>query len=321
MTELEELRERFIRERPAYEVLARAVRDRLHAEMRARETLGEVVCRAKEVHSLVKKAAVRQLTYEEIPDKAGARVIYGYPVQLDELEPMIQEVFVVVKREDKREGIEPHELKYLGVHYDVRFKKEDPEAPTNLELHEPLCEVQLHTRQQSVWADYSHELLYKVPSDPPRDVRRSVYRLLALVELFDEQVDSSRETIVKQSGYETASLLERLERTFFRMAARTYDAELSRVVLDAVVPLYAGSEMSAAAHLDAFLDRADAKLTELYAAYAEDERASPLLFQPEALVLFERLEETPALLEAAFTAVLPRELLVDLADLWGTPIE
>jgi ppGpp synthetase/RelA/SpoT-type nucleotidyltranferase len=321
VTDLEALRERFIRERQAYARLARSVRDRLVSEMRAREIPGEVTYRAKEVHSLVKKAALKGLTYEEIPDKAGVRVVYGYPVQLDELEQMIRDILVVAKREDKREGIEPHELRYLGVHYDVRFGKDDPDAPPNLGLDDQLCEVQLHTRQQSTWAAYSHELLYKVPQDPPREVRRSVHRLLALVELFDDQVDAAKGAIVNQPGYEVASLLERLERTFFRLTARTYDAELSRVVLDAVVPLYAEAGQSAGDQLDGFLGRAGAKLDELYATYAEDQRASPLLFQPEALLLFERLEEAPARLEAAWSAILPRELLVELADVWGQPID
>jgi hypothetical protein len=93
------------------------------------------------------------------------------------------------------------------------------------------------------------------------------------------------------------------------------------VVLDAVVPLYTEAGQSAGDQLDGFLARAGAKLAELYAAYAEDQRASPLLFQPEALLLFERLEEAPARLEAVWSAILPRELLVELADVWGQPID
>jgi ppGpp synthetase/RelA/SpoT-type nucleotidyltranferase len=112
--------------------------------MRAREIPGEVTCRAKEVHSLIKKAALKGLTYEGIPDKAGVRVVYGYPAQLDEIEQMIRDILVVAKREDKREGIEPHELRYLGVHYDVRFGKDDPDAPADLVLDDPLRSAAAH---------------------------------------------------------------------------------------------------------------------------------------------------------------------------------
>lgn len=162
---------------------------------------------------------------------------------------------------------------------------------------------------------------HKVPRNPPREVRRSVHRLLALVELFDEQVDAAKVAIVNQPEYEAALLLERLERTLFRLTARTYDPELSRMVLDAVIPLYDKANQTASGQLDRFLARAGIKLDEIYATYADDQRASPLLFQPEALLLFERLEEAPARLEAAWSAVFPRELLVELAGMWGQPIE
>lgn len=317
-TQLEELRLRYIAEQPRYETLARAVRERLESEARSRGLKVQFDHRAKDVPSLVKKALVYGKQYEEITDKAGARVVYQYEWQGSLLEEIIRGVFVVLKREDKVAEMQPDRLGYLGIHYDVRFRDDDERAP-RIELGNPTCEVQLHTRQQNVWAAYSHELLYKVAQlQVPGDVRRGLYRLLALVEIFDREVNMSRDAILTQPGYAVARVLERLEREFYRLTARDYDGELSKRLLEAILPLY---EEDPQRELERFLADRGTKVNRIYEQYRDDHRAAPLLFQPEALLIFERLERTPALLDEVFSAIAPRELLADLSVVWGTPLD
>jgi hypothetical protein len=272
----------------------------------------------RNVPSLVKKALVRRKTYDEITDKAGVRAAYQYKWQGDVLEDIIENVFVVHKREDKAAEMPPDRLGYLGVHYDVTFRDDDERAPA-IALDHPACEIQLRTLQQDAWAVYAHELLYKTAQEVPVDVRRSLFRLVALVEIFDREVNNGRDIILGQPGYVAGRMLERLEREFYRLTAREYDGELSRLVLATLLPLYGGEEPEQ--QLDHFLAEYGAKLDYLYKQYLDDDRAPQMLFQPEALVIFDLLQHIPTSLEEAFTAVAPRELLEDLAIAWGTPLD
>ncbi|MFY9586753.1 MAG: RelA/SpoT domain-containing protein [Actinomycetota bacterium] len=316
MNALDELRVRYIEEQPRYKQLAEEVRARLESETRAEGLNVRVEHRAKDVPSLVKKALAHGKSYQDIVDKAGVRVIYHYAWQGQRIEEIIDSAFVVLKREDKAADRPPDQLGYLGVHYDVRFKDGDKSA-SKIELDRPTCEIQLHTRQENTWADYSHELLYKAPQDIPTGIRRDLYRLVALVELYDREVNRVRDVILAQPGHAVARILDRLERDFYRLAAREYDGELSRRILDAVLPLY-GDNVDAT--IEAFLNGAGSKLDQIYTMYVDDQRASPLLFQPEALVLFDLLERSPTALQEAFSDVAPVELLADLATVWGTPL-
>ena len=71
--------------------------------------------------------------------------------------------------------------------------------------------------------------------------------------------------------------------------------------------------------VDEFVDRNEGKLERIYHDYADDDR-NPLLFQPESLIVFERLEADQFRLKEVWASVLPLELLQSLATIWGSPI-
>jgi len=272
--------------------------------------------RVKEVPSLVKKALTKNVGYADVVDKAGVRIIYGYRWELDAMEGVLASEFVVLKREDMSERLKPTELDYLGIHFDLRLKDEDI-APLELTV-EPTCEVQLHSWQQDTWAHYSHDLLYKAHFDTPRGIARSLHRLLAMVEIFDQEVNVARSLLLESPGFEMARLLDQLERELFRYVARDYDPNLTKSLVGVLVPLYSGRDINATLH--AFVAEHDAKLERIYSTYHNDPRATPLLFQPEALLIFAALEEFPSGLESAFVKVAPPELLAELALVWGFAI-
>jgi len=70
--------------------------------------------------------------------------------------------------------------------------------------------------------------------------------------------------------------------------------------------------------LDDFVEHNREKLEEIFRDYAEDERCNPLLFQPETLLVFERLDKDPFRLKEVWARALPLELLESLAAIWGT---
>lgn len=321
MGDVERIRERFIEEAGAYDAIVTLVTERIKTRVREAGLPCRTAGRRKEVPSLVKKALLRGKTYEYIRDRAGVRVVYRFPTEREELARIIEREFVVLKCEDKSESLGVDRLRYRGIHYDVSLRDSDVAELGLPDTVEPICEIQLHTRSEDVWAEYSHELLYKTPLAPPQRIERAINRLIAMVEIFDEQVTAAREAVLSQEGYAVAAVLDRLERHFHRLLGRTYDGELSRVVLEAVLPLFDDVAEIATTAIDRFAtDHAD-RLSELFDHYRNDDRAAPLIFQPEVFILLERLTAQPAKLEAAFSAVLPRELLADLATAWGSPLD
>jgi hypothetical protein len=189
------------------------------------------------------------------------------------------------------------------------------------ELRGRICEIQLHTRAQNLWATVDHELIYKAPLDIPSTLKRNIYRLMALLELFDKEVEAGREAIMRQPNYEEAHVLADLERHFFALTAREYDAELSIYVIRALLPLLnEAAQQAFGPTIDAFVAEHSAKLQAIYDDYLEDDR-NPFMSQPESILIFERLAHDSDRLAERWTEVLPNALLRSLSEIWGTPID
>lgn len=322
--DLQVVRAQYVAERPAYERLAERVRNLLVAETREGGIRCEVQARVKEVDSFLKKALRPGKGYrsplDEIRDKAGVRVVATYAEDLREIRNIISKLFVVHNGEDKRDDLGYDQLGYRGVHYEVGLPDGD-KANGDDGLGDLLCEIQLHTAAEHLWADVSHHLLYKAPRSPDPPIQRSVYRLVALVELFDKEVTEAREAILGQPEYREAMILDTLEGQYYRLTGRPYDRELSREIANALRPLLDPEEVDRFDSLmRGFVDRNADKLQGIFHDYAADERVDLVLFQPESLLVFERLEKDPFKLKAAWSKVLSPTLLESLASVWGRSI-
>jgi hypothetical protein len=214
----------------------------------------------------------------------------------------------------------PNELGYYGQHFDVSLHEGDARRISE-EGHSLRCEVQVHTRAHNLWADFSHDVTYKSPTKLPDEVVRRVYRIVALLDLVDSEIQASRDAAVKTSGFEEGAMLVALERHYFELTGKPHDAELSFYIVNGLKGLYDEGERRAfAARIDDFVASQRERLLQRYAQYSDDDRVSPLLFQPEALMIIERLEANSFALNEAWEQILPLELLKDLADIWGTAV-
>ncbi len=72
--------------------------------------------------------------------------------------------------------------------------------------------------------------------------------------------------------------------------------------------------------LKCFIERNREKLEEFYGRHRDDERANPLIWQPETLLVFLLLESDSFRLREAWEQVLPVGLLESLGDAWGAPV-
>jgi putative GTP pyrophosphokinase len=319
--DLEDARERWLIEQDTYGNLGRHVRDILERETRARGLPVRLEYRAKDVASLLKKILKKSYSsYEEVGDKVGVRAVLPYPALIHTVDDLIMHTFNVQKRDDKRETLDFDRLGYLGIHYDVTLPDDlvdgDPQPFRTLR-----CEIQVHTLAENLWATVSHDLSYKSPKEVPLDIKRAIYRLVAIVEVFDSELTQAREAILAMPDFREAQILNELERHFYRFSAREFDRELSLVVVSGLINLLSPQEQTGIGHLiDAFVAAHEPKLSQIFIDYASDTRASPLLFQPEALLIFERLEADEFKTRDAWEAFLPLSLLEKLAVVWGKPL-
>ncbi len=232
----------------------------------------------------------------------------------------IERLFVVAKFEDKRVELSPSELGYYGLHFDVRLKDDD--AARIPEKARPLhCEIQVQTRAHNLWADFSHDVTYKSPTELPAEVIRQVYRLVALLDLVDSEIQASRDAAVKTGGFEEGSMLVTLDRYYFELTGRAYDSELSFYIVHNLKDLYDEVERRGFdARIHDFVESHRERLAQRYADYGDDDRANPLLFQPEALMIIERLQANSFAVKEAWERILPLDLLENLANLWGMTV-
>src|ERR1022692_1657193 len=352
VTDLDALRLRYQSERPRYQALADEVVAQLGRACRQKGLLCDIDARAKEVGSFLKKVLRKDYAspWEDIRDKAGVRVITVYESQVSQVEEIVHELFHVSHHEDKRTSLRPETLSYLGVHFEVSLLS-SPSQEGSFDLSDLICEIQLHTRAQNLWATVSHELLYKPVHEAPPEVSRAIYRLMALIEFFDGEVERSRQTILSLQGYEEANLLDLLERHFYLFSSRRRhtrlslpgyeeanllellerhfymfasgptDSGLSLRILTVLLPLLGATDIGAyETPFGEFIDANRPKLEEIFTDYRNDDR-NPLLSQPECLLIFERLTSDRFQLTTTWGQHLPPNLLGSLSDIWGTPVD
>lgn len=313
MKDLDVARLEYIRVLPDYGELVAVVKKCLEDATRQRGIQCVVSVRTKEIGSYVKKVLKKKSNrpLDEIGDKAGARVIVTFPDQLPDVHDVISREFRVLRFEDKVQAYSYDKFSYLGRHYDVVL----PCVSEHVRLRDLPCEIQVHTKVENAWSEVSHKLSYKSPRDPlPDEIRRRIHRLVALVELFDQEIDHARQEIRTLPGYESAALLIDLEAQFCRLTGKEYDRELSLLVLECLKGLLSSEERATyTATLLSYVETHKEEIERIYADAVPDDEFNPFLLQPESLFIFERLEDHEFSMVEAWEECFPIELLEELA--------
>ena len=159
--------------------------------------------RAKTAESFLEKLERKpekyQHPFQEITDLAGVRVITFYQDSVPHVVDIIRREFVVdeIRSLDKFDDLGAEEFGYRSIHLIVSL----PESRTKLEEWKRFAglqaEIQIRSILQHAWANMSHKFEYKVTAQAPRELRRQLFRLSALLELADEEfktlLDQTRE--------------------------------------------------------------------------------------------------------------------------------
>ena len=189
--------------------------------------------RTKTINSFVEKIKRKSYQYDnplkEITDLSGIRTITFYKEDSDKISDLIEEQFLIDLKnsDDKTKIIDIDKFGYQSIHYVVSLSKE---RATLLEwkIFENLkAEIQIRTVLQHAWASISHKLSYKTPSEIPKESRRKLSRLSALLELADDEfsrlqkmsikVDNKYKKDFKEENFEEAEINLASLKAYFKM--------------------------------------------------------------------------------------------------------
>lgn len=162
----------------------------------------------------------------QLNDLVGVRLILLFKRDLDRCRKLIEENLEIIKQEDTASRLDESQFGYQSYHYVIKLPKEWLSIPTFKDFDEYQAEIQIRTIAQHIWAVASHNLQYKQEDNVPKTLRRSIYRVSALLETVDlefERVLSEREEYVKELKPETQD--------------ETLNVDLLRKIMDAHLPI------------------------------------------------------------------------------------
>jgi putative GTP pyrophosphokinase len=201
----EDIKHRYDELIPLYKRLGENVRSALIQFLEDRKIdYLDVEFRVKDFKSFYEKIERKNYRnpFEEINDICGLRIINYYPSDLMKITEVIQSEFDVSISVDKQDELEDDKFGYRSYHYIVTLKEEWMSAPNYRGLSKLIFEIQARTILMHGWASINHKLLYKHETDIPRQFKRDLFRLSALIELADEQFErlrSEREKYVEET--------------------------------------------------------------------------------------------------------------------------
>jgi len=164
--------------------------------------------RAKTVESLRDKLTRPAKRYEnglsDITDLSGLRIITYTLSEATGTCALVQREFKIIPQHsvDKGALLAPAEFGYRFRHYvaelgATRFELAEWKRFSGLRF-----EIQIRTVLEHAWAAIDHALRYKREADVPREQKRVLFRLSALLELADENFDSLKrgQTLLSQDA-------------------------------------------------------------------------------------------------------------------------
>lgn len=147
--------------------------------------------RAKEVESFSTKI-IKKNKYQnpliEVTDLCGARIIVHFQSQVSKVCEKIKEIFLIDEPNslDHKSRLKVNEFGYRSVHYIVTPRNDEIlGTKVDKKFKEMKAEIQVRTLAEHLWADISHDRLYKTELIIPEEWKREAARLSAILENAD----------------------------------------------------------------------------------------------------------------------------------------
>lgn len=132
----------------------------------------------------------------EIQDLVGLRIILLFRRDIEKVTQIIHKNFLILREYDTVNKLKEDQFGYASLHLIAQLKEDWLSVPSFTQMRGLIAEFQIRTLAQHIWAESSHKLQYKQERNIPPTIRRSIYRVSALLETVDlefERVLEERE--------------------------------------------------------------------------------------------------------------------------------
>ena len=135
----------------------------------------------------------------EVTDIIGIRIVAYHLEDVDKICKKIVDEFTVdyPNSVDKETALKPNQFGYRSVHYVVSLDDNRKRLSEYALFGKMKAEIQIRTVLQHAWAAIDHKIQYKSAIQIPDKIKRSIYRISALLEVADTEFISSMHAITE----------------------------------------------------------------------------------------------------------------------------
>ena len=185
--------EEFKSKRPDYEDFAVLMQNILQKAIGELGLMGFAEARAKNLVSFSNKIILKDKyrnPLADMTDLCGARIVVHFKSQVDKVCSFIKKNFEIDEANslDLKSKLMVNEFGYRSIHYIVSPKK-DSILGVNIEQRFKTlkAEIQVRTLAEHIWADISHDRIYKTDLNIPDEWKREAAQLSAMLENADKK--------------------------------------------------------------------------------------------------------------------------------------
>jgi ppGpp synthetase/RelA/SpoT-type nucleotidyltranferase len=315
---LDQARQAWIKDEPTYGALGAVLHERLMHAIRDLGISAQVTYRTKTIDSLVRKLWLKKHhTYESLPDKLGVRVIVRYQHETDAIITALRTRLDCQDVDTKADALEPDQVGYRATHLQIRLLADDPAATTYTPA-QYIAELQVQTLAQHLWADMSHDVFYKNQQSTDPQLQRRIYLLAGLIEVADNEFSRIEADVARMPELRNVLILRALERQYYKLAAQPGNIALSLQVIEHLAPLYGDTPGDWARRFEELFRDKETVLRAVFVTLAaRPDQRSAFFFQPEVLMIYDRLLHDQYRLRETWNTTFPEDELERIANVFG----
>jgi ppGpp synthetase/RelA/SpoT-type nucleotidyltranferase len=181
---------------PLYEIMGNKFKELLEELLKNEDIKSaSVTKRIKTPKSFLEKITRSDKNYKdplnEVTDLCGLRITVRTLSDVKNVGELLKKEFIldVENSISKLDEMKADQFGYLSEHYVVELKTARGKLPEWKNFKKLKAEIQVRTFLQHAWAEVQHSLDYKNTQDIPKELRRKLFRLSALFELADEELN------------------------------------------------------------------------------------------------------------------------------------
>ena len=233
--------------------------------------------------------------WTQCADLIGARIVV--PLASDKARVIAafdrSKSITVLEVEDKELTRDPKHLKYGGLH--IQIECGDFLGPTGRPIQ---CEVQVRTIAEHTWAETEHKYVYKGPKGLPQSVQRTFARLLALVELMDDELVRGVEDVKRSEMFDDHLLIQYVRSTAEEFGIRSSSESMTVAFLNDLLEVLEINAKELTGLTGRFVESSSEKIQQIVTSRGADSAGFQVNFdyiaaQPELLTAMALLADNP----------------------------